>query len=633
MELVKRFIFKKKQTSKQLRTISDICLRPVRLLVLIAFAFFLVLGFLVTTWQFFNQIEFETAALNSIMPIVSRSLSAEILSGDRAGIQAVQADLVEKYNLNFIQINPIYVNECPASNVQILLKKLSFLLCREMPLKPYAPNKVLKIEKIVRFSFGRDHILSLLFSCVTLLIFGICTALVFQRSLKKHVIIPVQNLRNEFLPNVQRFLSGADVVSPLKNPGLSREFAEYGEFTENVVRNLRLAIKERSALEARKASTEAVLIAARMIAHDVRTPMRSLALLLGMLAETAEIKKRDLLVSRMLPDIHVMLSSLEEVIRGILKEDTLRPEFKNSDLESERPLEKQNLGVYYLAVKAFALCGFDLDKSDSLIKIILEVPKNLNVVGNKSQLLRVFTNLIQNAQDAVRERGFIKLKAGLQTGDMQLPLVIELSNSGALIPADFLSKIFEPGMTLGKANGTGLGLAIVKDIVSAHGGTIEAFSEIGKEVTFRIKLPLAKSSENINLSALGISANSEPWIAIIDDNPLIRTYWAIENMSVPVVSFASPQQFLTQLQVSDAANICAVVTDQWFDAVDSNSENGPATGLQLAEFLQKNYFNLKVYLCTNDSFSEEILNKAGIKALFAKAPADLKHLKKQLLQN
>lgn len=633
MELVKRFIFKKNQPSNQLRSISDICLRPVRLLVLIAFAFFLVLGFLVTTWQFFNQIEFETAAINNIMPIVSRSLSAEILSGDMSGIQAVQADLVEKYNLNFIQINPIYSNECPNSNVQILFKKLSFLICREMPLKPYAPNKVLKIVKIVRFTFGRDHILSLLFSCVTLFIFAICTAIVFQRSLKKHVIIPVQNLRNEFLPNVQRFLSGADVVSPLKNPGLSREFTEYGEFTENVVRNLRIAIEERSALEARKASTEAVLVAARMIAHDVRTPMRSLALLLEMLNEAAEIEKRDLLVSRMLPDIHVMLSSLEEVIRGILKEDTFKFEFQNSHLETDRLMEKQSLGVYYLAHKAFALCGFDLDKSDSVIKINLEVPRNLNILGNKSQLLRVFTNLIQNAQEAIKERGFIRLKASLQTDDIQFPLVIELSNSGPLIPAEFLKRMFEPGMTLGKANGTGLGLAIVKDIVIAHGGSIEAFSEIGKEVTFQIKFPLATNSENSNLSVSGSAINSEPWIAIIDDNPLIRTYWSIENMPLPVVSFASPQQFLTHLQLSGVANIRAVVTDQWFDEVESNSENAPATGLQLTEYLRDNHFNLKIYLCTNDCFGEEILNRAGVRALFAKAPADLKRLKIELLQN
>ena len=67
-------------------------------------------------------------------------------------------------------------------------------------------------------------------------------------------------------------------------------------------------------------------------------------------------------------------------------------------------------------------------------------------------------------------------------------VAISFADTGVGIPAEAMTKIFEPLFTT-KAKGIGLGLTIVKTLVEGHGGTIEAQSELGKGSTFTVKLP------------------------------------------------------------------------------------------------------------------------------------------------
>ncbi|MBI2999215.1 MAG: HAMP domain-containing histidine kinase, partial [Deltaproteobacteria bacterium] len=67
-----------------------------------------------------------------------------------------------------------------------------------------------------------------------------------------------------------------------------------------------------------------------------------------------------------------------------------------------------------------------------------------------------------------------------------------VSDTGMGISKDELPMLFTEFRRLkGSANveGTGLGLFIVKTIVEAHGGTVEAQSDVGKGTTFTVRLP------------------------------------------------------------------------------------------------------------------------------------------------
>jgi signal transduction histidine kinase len=69
-------------------------------------------------------------------------------------------------------------------------------------------------------------------------------------------------------------------------------------------------------------------------------------------------------------------------------------------------------------------------------------------------------------------------------------LEVKIADTGQGIPAEGLSKLFEPFYTTKGKQGTGLGLAVIWRIIDNHGGTINVESEVGKGTTFTIHLPL-----------------------------------------------------------------------------------------------------------------------------------------------
>jgi signal transduction histidine kinase len=104
-----------------------------------------------------------------------------------------------------------------------------------------------------------------------------------------------------------------------------------------------------------------------------------------------------------------------------------------------------------------------------------------------SELNQVWTNIIDNAIDAMDGEGTITIKTYAQ-GDN---VVVEISDTGPGIPADVLPQIFQPFFTTKpQGKGTGLGLHIAYNIVAdKHRGKISATSESGK-TTFQIVLPV-----------------------------------------------------------------------------------------------------------------------------------------------
>ena len=111
---------------------------------------------------------------------------------------------------------------------------------------------------------------------------------------------------------------------------------------------------------------------------------------------------------------------------------------------------------------------------------------------DSQRMLRVFSNLVRNAREAMQATGG-RLKFRIQReGDAAS---FEVSDTGCGISSEVLPRIFEPFVTHGKANGTGLGLAISKSIVDAHGGKIAVQSAENAGTTFLITIPAAPKKE------------------------------------------------------------------------------------------------------------------------------------------
>jgi signal transduction histidine kinase len=103
-----------------------------------------------------------------------------------------------------------------------------------------------------------------------------------------------------------------------------------------------------------------------------------------------------------------------------------------------------------------------------------------------SELNQVWTNLIDNAVDAMGGQGRLTIGAHVRDGDV----VVSICDDGPGIPPDVRERIFEPFYTtkeLGK--GTGLGLHISYNVVARHGGRIDVRSRPG-ETCFEVILPV-----------------------------------------------------------------------------------------------------------------------------------------------
>ncbi len=103
-----------------------------------------------------------------------------------------------------------------------------------------------------------------------------------------------------------------------------------------------------------------------------------------------------------------------------------------------------------------------------------------------SELNQVWTNLIDNAVDAMQSKGELHLGTALNGENV----CVEICDNGPGIPKEIQARIFEAFFTTKTpGKGTGLGLNIVFNIIQKHRGKIELESQAGK-TCFRVSLPL-----------------------------------------------------------------------------------------------------------------------------------------------
>jgi len=113
------------------------------------------------------------------------------------------------------------------------------------------------------------------------------------------------------------------------------------------------------------------------------------------------------------------------------------------------------------------------------------VPLLVNSFG--SELNQVWTNIIDNAIDAMHGKGELRIRT-YRDNDC---VVVEIGDNGPGIPEEVQPHIFEPFFTTkGVGEGTGLGLDTVQRIVKKHRGNIQVISKPG-DTRFQIWLPLA----------------------------------------------------------------------------------------------------------------------------------------------
>ena len=130
-----------------------------------------------------------------------------------------------------------------------------------------------------------------------------------------------------------------------------------------------------------------------------------------------------------------------------------------------------------------------------------DYPADQIIWGNKNKLIHVFTNLLQNSLDALKNKTFTDEQPTIHiTGRMENGIsIITLRDNGPGIAAEHLDKIYDPFFTTKEVGeGMGLGLSIVYRIVREAKGKISVKTEPGKFCEFTLEFPTSETNPPTN---------------------------------------------------------------------------------------------------------------------------------------
>lgn len=219
------------------------------------------------------------------------------------------------------------------------------------------------------------------------------------------------------------------------------------------------------------------------MSHEIRTPLNAI---IGQV----ELLKRSPLNSEqreMLESVHaagqILLSHLTDVL-DFSRLDAQRVKLQSISFSLVDALsDALNLVKEAARAKGLTLTRhFDADLPDA-------------VVGDRGKLVQLVLNLLSNAVKFT-EQGAVHLQAGVESGEQDLNMVIQVSDTGIGFPREQFQELLQPFSQADASNsrkqeGAGLGLAIVGRLVELLGGTLEVESEAGKGSAFSVRLGFA----------------------------------------------------------------------------------------------------------------------------------------------
>jgi len=212
------------------------------------------------------------------------------------------------------------------------------------------------------------------------------------------------------------------------------------------------------------------------VAHEVNTPLTGISSFTQMLLERAR------------PD-----DPSTQVLEKIERQTFRAAKIVNGLLNLARPAQVDSGPCDINAVVNDVLSLLEHQFRTGRIQVRKELAARPPVVqGIEHKLQQVFLNLFLNARDAMPRGGWLTIVTRADRDGA----VVEVADTGSGIPAEQLSRIYDPFFTtkeIGK--GTGLGLSITYGIVQEHGGSITCDSQVEQGTRFSIRLPLAAAEK------------------------------------------------------------------------------------------------------------------------------------------
>ena len=256
----------------------------------------------------------------------------------------------------------------------------------------------------------------------------------------------------------RRFVSASIMPLQDRQQQFSGVFCIFSDITEFTMLQQHISQKEKFASLGEMAAG---------VAHEFRNSIATITGYLQMLDDRIHSEQKTYIAP-----IHKEIHSLQKVV--------------NDFLSFARPVQPQFEQVNLKEIIQECIAETAVTSRDVSFQLNGEFS---NIAGDESMLRQIFSNLLRNAVEALKEsqrKGEIRVQGTLRE-DTRI-LQVEVADNGSGIRAADLDRIFTPFYST-KQNGVGLGLAIAQKLVLSHNGSIQVEST-SEGSRFRIQFPV-----------------------------------------------------------------------------------------------------------------------------------------------
>ena len=210
------------------------------------------------------------------------------------------------------------------------------------------------------------------------------------------------------------------------------------------------------------------------VAHEVRNPLATIRL-------RVQMCRRDATEAKVKESCGIALEEIER-LNGIV----------SRLLNFARPIQLQLEAVDLKGLVQERVHAFEELALQKQVQLMTNLPaRNFVAVVDKDRIAQVFDNIIQNALEAMADRGgtlSVTLTSELVKAEKGPRVSVEFQDTGKGMDSAVVSHVFDPCFTT-KPSGTGLGLSISHELLRAHGGEIRVESEEGRGTNVLITIP------------------------------------------------------------------------------------------------------------------------------------------------
>ncbi|MCB1859161.1 MAG: transporter substrate-binding domain-containing protein [Gammaproteobacteria bacterium] len=301
---------------------------------------------------------------------------------------------------------------------------------------------------------------------------------------------------------------------------------------------------ERELARAKEQAEEASHFKGQFLAnmsHEIRTPMNAIVGLGHLLSRTSLTPRQQDYLGKIQISARSLLTIIDDIL-DFSKIEAGQLRVEQIDFDLNEVLDNiTTLAGTRLAEKPVEFI-YDIDP---------DVPSRLH--GDPHRLTQILTNLVGNATKFTREGSIIVgIRKRLENDSLELQFRVE--DTGIGIAPDKIDKLFSPfiqadGSTTREYGGTGLGLSICKQLADLMGGSLSAYSTLGKGSCFELKLPFGIAEQQIPRYRLPTEGLR---VLLVEDNAITRQVLAdlLLSLSYRVDVVASGAEALDRLRTT-----------------------------------------------------------------------------------